>query len=44
MHVTVNNSDEYAKHVRLDTSVAKPVGGKFIVRGGRKNPAGAGRQ
>jgi len=37
VHVTVNNPDEYAEYVRLDTPVVESFGGKFLVRGGRND-------
>jgi len=34
-HITVNDPDEYADYVRLDTPILKRLGGTFIVRGGQ---------
>ncbi len=34
-HITVNDPDDYAEYIRLDTPILDALGGRFIVRGGQ---------
>lgn len=34
-HITVNDPDDYAEYIRLDTPILEKLGGTFIVRGGQ---------
>ncbi|MGH1423138.1 MAG: DUF1330 domain-containing protein [Pseudooceanicola sp.] len=33
-HITVNDPEDYAEYIRLDTPILAKLGGTFIVRGG----------
>ncbi|WP_163848135.1 DUF1330 domain-containing protein [Pseudooceanicola aestuarii] len=33
-HITVNDPDDYAEYIRLDTPILERLGGRFVVRGG----------
>ena len=34
-HITVNDPDDYAEYIRLDTPILAALGGTFVVRGGQ---------
>ncbi|WP_375688119.1 DUF1330 domain-containing protein [Pseudooceanicola sp. LIPI14-2-Ac024] len=44
-HITVNDPEDYAEYIRLDTPILSRLGGTFIVRGGQsETPEGKAEQ